>query len=108
MAVRAPSSASAPGGLWAPLDTARTPPTHTDTRARAHTHKSHADALYGIPRPLTLLHVNLQAKEAAAKELQLRKDMLEAKSRASSRGFAKNAPAKPVAQVFGATAANVD
>ena len=37
-----------------------------------------------------------------------RKDMLEAKSRASSRGFAKNAPAKPVAQVFGATAANVD
>jgi hypothetical protein len=34
--------------------------------------------------------------------------MLEAKSRASSRGFAKNAPAKPVAQVFGATAANVD
>ena len=84
------------------------PHPHPPTHAHAHTYKSHADALYGIPRPLTLLHVTLQAKEAAAKELQLRKDMLEAKSRASSRGFAKNAPAKPVAQVFGATAANVD
>ena len=47
------------------------------------------------------------AKGAAAKELELRKALLEAKSRASSRGFAKSAPAKPVAQVLGATAANV-
>ena len=38
----------------------------------------------------------------------MRKEMLEAKSRGTSRGFAKNAPAKPVAQVFGGTAANVE
>ena len=34
--------------------------------------------------------------------------MLEAKSRASSRGFAKSAPAKPIAQAFGSTAANAE